>query len=86
MCDDHGPFESQNAPFIILEMKQIYKPFVLRLRYYKGRVESVDASTYYYVVFEDGSFCHDLPPEDIVVSDMFFFSYAVNTFTTKVDL
>ena len=22
---------------------------------------------YYYVVFEDGSFCHDLPPEDIVV-------------------
>jgi len=35
-------------------------------RYYQGRVESVDSSIFYYVIFEDGSFCHDLPPEDIV--------------------
>eukprot|EP00795_Rhopilema_esculentum_P004457 gene4457-20700_t len=35
-------------------------------RYYKGKIESIDSTTFYYVVFEDGSFCHDLPPEDIL--------------------
>eukprot|EP00794_Sanderia_malayensis_P007810 gene7809-8656_t len=35
-------------------------------RFYKARVESIESTIFYYVVFEDGSFCHDLPPEDIL--------------------
>ena len=37
-------------------------------RYYRGRVLDVSTMLYYKVIFDDKSFCFDLPPQDIEVS------------------
>ena len=37
-------------------------------RYYRGVVQDTSSEEYYVVSFDDGTYCDNLPPSDIVVS------------------
>ena len=42
--------------------------FVLCSRYYRGVVLDTSSEELYVVSFDDGSYCDNLPPTDIIVS------------------